>query len=227
MVDVPSGKTVTNDYQQLTLDLATEWTALHRQGAPDLYPDKLRDEIDEVMADVYEDVNNGVYRAGFATGQEEYETACAAVFRRLELLADRLERQRYLVGDTITEADIRLFTTLVRFDAVYHGHFGGQSAPGGLPDHPGVGGGLEASLAWHVPDMADAVRRLVGAVPGRALRGGRPGGPGSGGHARARRVRRVPAPYGRHPPQHRRGRAQPRLRGARSGHGASGDGADA
>jgi glutathionyl-hydroquinone reductase len=75
------------------------------------------------MAEVYEDVNNGVYRAGFASGQEEYEEACAGVFRRLDLLTPRLARQRYLVGDTITEADIRLFTTLVRFDAVYHGHF--------------------------------------------------------------------------------------------------------
>jgi putative glutathione S-transferase len=123
VVDVPSGKLVTNDYQQLTLDLATEWTALHREGAPDLYPRALRDEIDAVTADVYEDVNNGVYRAGFATGQEEYEAACTAVFRRLEWLGRRLERRRYLVGDTLTEADIRLFTTLVRFDAVYHGHF--------------------------------------------------------------------------------------------------------
>ncbi|MDO0938689.1 glutathione S-transferase C-terminal domain-containing protein [Streptomyces sp. DG2A-72] len=123
IVDVPSGKLVTNDYQQLTLDLATEWTALHRDGAPDLYPRALRDEIDTVMADVYEDVNNGVYRAGFAADQETYEAACAALFRRLELLSRRLEERRYLIGDTITEADIRLFTTLVRFDAVYHGHF--------------------------------------------------------------------------------------------------------
>ncbi|MFE7760822.1 glutathione S-transferase family protein [Streptomyces sp. NPDC057438] len=123
LVDVPSGELVTNDYQRLTLDLATEWTALHREGAPDLYPRALRDEIDTVMAEVYEDVNNGVYRAGFATGQQEYEEACAAVFRRLEALSDRLSRQRYLVGETITEADIRLFTTLVRFDPVYHGHF--------------------------------------------------------------------------------------------------------
>ncbi|MFE6287142.1 glutathione S-transferase family protein [Streptomyces sp. NPDC057877] len=123
VVDVPSGRLVTNDYQRLTLDLATEWTALHRDGAPDLYPRARRDEIDAVMADVYGDVNNGVYRAGFATGQQEYEEACAGVFRRLELLADRLAGRRYLVGDTLTEADIRLFTTLVRFDAVYHGHF--------------------------------------------------------------------------------------------------------
>ncbi|MDX3248866.1 glutathione S-transferase family protein [Streptomyces sp. ME18-1-4] len=123
VVDVPSGELVTNDYQQLTLDLATEWTDLHRPGAPDLYPDRLRDEIDAVMTDVYKDVNNGVYRAGFAREQGEYEEACAGVFRRLEQLTDRLARQRYLVGSSITEADIRLFTTLVRFDAVYHGHF--------------------------------------------------------------------------------------------------------
>ncbi|UFR00696.1 glutathione S-transferase C-terminal domain-containing protein [Streptomyces sp. Go40/10] len=123
VVDVPSGRLVTNDYQRITLDLATEWAALHRAGAPDLYPSDRREEIDRVMAEVYEDVNNGVYRAGFATRQEEYEEACAAVFRRLELLGERLSGQRYLVGDTLTEADIRLFTTLVRFDAVYHGHF--------------------------------------------------------------------------------------------------------
>ncbi|MEV7982456.1 glutathione S-transferase C-terminal domain-containing protein [Streptomyces sp. NPDC086519] len=123
VVDVPSGQLVTNDYQRLTLDLATEWTALHREGAPDLYPARHRDEIDVVTAEVYEDVNNGVYRAGFAHEQQQYEEACAGVFRRLELLAGRLAGQRYLVGDTITEADIRLFTTLVRFDAVYHGHF--------------------------------------------------------------------------------------------------------
>ncbi|MGW3265857.1 glutathione S-transferase family protein [Streptomyces sp. NPDC001056] len=123
VVDVPSGRLVTNDYQQLTLDLATEWRDLHREGAPDLYPAARRDELGTVMAEVYEDVNNGVYRAGFATHQKEYEEACAGVFRRLELLAERLAGQRYLVGDTLTEADIRLFTTLVRFDPVYHGHF--------------------------------------------------------------------------------------------------------
>ncbi|MER5437972.1 glutathione S-transferase C-terminal domain-containing protein [Streptomyces sp. NPDC002790] len=123
IVDVPSGKLVTNDYQQLTLDLETEWTALHRSGAPDLYPEPLRDEIDEVMEGVYRDVNNGVYRAGFASEQDTYEEAYRDVFARLDTVARRLDGQRYLVGDTITEADVRLFTTLVRFDAVYHGHF--------------------------------------------------------------------------------------------------------
>ncbi|MGP3990932.1 glutathione S-transferase family protein [Streptomyces sp. 3N207] len=123
VVDVPSGKLVTNDFQQITLDLATEWRDLHRPGAPDLYPEALRAEIDEVAEGIYRDVNNGVYRAGFATTQQDYEAAYADVFRRLDLVSERLRDRRYLVGDTITEADIRLFTTLVRFDAVYHGHF--------------------------------------------------------------------------------------------------------
>ncbi|MEU5658544.1 glutathione S-transferase C-terminal domain-containing protein [Streptomyces sp. NPDC047737] len=123
VVDVPTRTLVTNDYQQITLDLATEWTELHRPGAPDLYPEPLRAEIDEVMDGIYRDVNNGVYRAGFAAEQGEYEAAYIDVFRRLDLVSERLAGQRYLVGDTITEADIRLFTTLVRFDAVYHGHF--------------------------------------------------------------------------------------------------------
>ncbi|WP_326734304.1 glutathione S-transferase family protein [Streptomyces sp. NBC_01022] len=123
IVDVPSGRLVTNDYQQITLDFATEWTALHRPGAPELYPAPLREEIDEVMEGIYRDVNNGVYRAGFADGQRTYESAYETLFRRLDQVSDRLADRRYLVGDTITEADIRLFTTLVRFDAVYHGHF--------------------------------------------------------------------------------------------------------
>ncbi|VXB28760.1 glutathione S-transferase family protein [Frigoribacterium sp. 9N] len=123
IVDVPSGKVVTNDFPQITLDFATEWTAHHREGAPDLYPEALRGEIDEVNAVVFHDVNNGVYRAGFAGSQKSYERAYRTLFERLDWLSERLAGQRYLVGDTITEADIRLFTTLARFDAVYHGHF--------------------------------------------------------------------------------------------------------
>jgi glutathionyl-hydroquinone reductase len=123
VVDVPSGAVVTNDFAQITLDLSTEWRALHRPGAPDLYPAHLRGEIDEVAELVYHDVNNGVYQAGFAGSQASYERAYARLFARLDWLSERLTEQRYLVGDTITEADIRLFTTLVRFDAVYHGHF--------------------------------------------------------------------------------------------------------
>jgi putative glutathione S-transferase len=123
IVDVPSGKVVTNDVFQLTLDLATEWGAFARDGAPDLYPQHLRDEIDAVNARTYADLNAAVYEAGFGTTQAVYADAYRRVFATLDWLEQRLHGQRYLVGDTITEADIRVFTTLVRFDAVYHGHF--------------------------------------------------------------------------------------------------------
>ncbi|MGP1395100.1 MAG: glutathione S-transferase family protein [Inquilinaceae bacterium] len=89
----------------------------------DFYPSALREEIDAVNADVYDNINNGVYKAGFATTQKAYEEAFDALFAALDRVEDRLSRQRYLVGDRLTEADWRLFTTLVRFDPVYVGHF--------------------------------------------------------------------------------------------------------
>jgi glutathionyl-hydroquinone reductase len=123
VVETATGQVVTNDFRQITVDFSTQWTAHHREGAPDLYPEHLRAEIEEVAQLVYEDVNNGVYRCGFAGKQASYERAYHQLFARLDWLSERLATRRYLVGDHITEADIRLFTTLVRFDAVYHGHF--------------------------------------------------------------------------------------------------------
>src|SRR5918912_3873745 len=112
---------VTNNYPDITIDFETQFTAYHRPGAPDLYPEHLREEIDAVNEVVYRDVNNGVYKAGFATTQSAYEEAFDALFARLDWLEERLARRRFLVGDQITEADIRLFTSLDRFDAVYPG----------------------------------------------------------------------------------------------------------
>jgi putative glutathione S-transferase len=123
IVDVPTKAVVTNDFAQMTLDFSTQWTAYHRDGAPDLYPEKLRDEMDDVMQRVYTEVNNGVYRCGFSGSQRAYDAAYDRLFTALDWLSDRLSDQRYLMGETITEADVRLFTTLVRFDPVYHGHF--------------------------------------------------------------------------------------------------------
>jgi putative glutathione S-transferase len=123
VVDVSSKAVVTNDFPQITLDFSLEWGDHHRAGAPDLYPEQLRDEIDEVNERVYTEVNNGVYRCGFAGSQESYEKAYDRLFTTLDWLTDRLTDRRYLLGDAITEADVRLFTTLARFDAVYHGHF--------------------------------------------------------------------------------------------------------
>ncbi|OJV23192.1 MAG: glutathione-dependent reductase [Actinobacteria bacterium 69-20] len=123
IVDVPTGQVVTNDFPQMTIDLQTQWSDYHRSGAPDLYPEALRGEIDDIARAVYQDVNNGVYRCGFAGSQEAYDSAYDALFARLDWLSDRLATRRYLVGEAITLADVYLFTTLVRFDAVYHGHF--------------------------------------------------------------------------------------------------------
>jgi putative glutathione S-transferase len=89
----------------------------------DYYPQPLRTEIDAVNQRVYDTLNNGVYKSGFATTQAAYEAAVAPLFGTLDWLEDRLSQSRFLCGETLTEADIRLFTTLVRFDAVYHGHF--------------------------------------------------------------------------------------------------------
>lgn len=89
----------------------------------DLYPQPLRDEIDSLNEQIYSNINNGVYRCGFATTQEAYEQAFEALFQCLDQIEERLSKQAYLTGEYLTEADIRLFTTLIRFDAVYVGHF--------------------------------------------------------------------------------------------------------
>lgn len=89
----------------------------------DYYPHANRDEIEKINTIIYDTINNGVYKAGFATTQKAYNDAYYALFDSLDWLEERLSNQRYLVGDKITEADWRLFTTLIRFDAVYHGHF--------------------------------------------------------------------------------------------------------
>jgi len=93
------------------------------QEFTDYYPEALAAEIDQINERVYQTVNNGVYRAGFATSQTAYENAVQQLFESFDWLEDRLQQHRYLLGDLLTEADWRLFPTLVRFDAVYYGHF--------------------------------------------------------------------------------------------------------
>ncbi|GGF46062.1 glutathione S-transferase [Marmoricola endophyticus] len=123
MVDVPSKAVVTNDFPWITHDLFFEWTEHHKEGAPDLWPAEVREEMETVMKRVFTEVNNGVYRCGFAGTQEAYEDAYDRLWTAMDWLEERLSDRRYLMGDAITEADVRLFTTLARFDAVYHGHF--------------------------------------------------------------------------------------------------------
>ncbi len=120
--DRDGGRILSNDYPDLALQLGQAFLG-QAKNPIDLYPEPLRAEIDAVNAVVFDEVNNGVYKAGFATTQAIYDEAVTALFARLDWLEERLSKQRYLVGGQLTEADIRLFPTLVRFDAVYHGHF--------------------------------------------------------------------------------------------------------
>jgi putative glutathione S-transferase len=122
-------------------------------AAFDYYPAALRDEIDAVNERVYETLNNGVYRAGFAKSQDAYEASVVPLFDTLDWLEARLSRSRFLVGDQPTEADVRLFTTLVRFDSVYHGHF--KCNLRRLIDYPNLWGYARQLYQW--PGVAATV----------------------------------------------------------------------
>jgi glutathionyl-hydroquinone reductase len=116
-------RTIVNNESAEIIRMLNSAFAAHTHVHTDFYPPELRDEIDRINAAVYASVNNGVYRTGFATTQGAYEEAFRALFAELDRIEDILARNRYLVGNRLTEADWRLFTTLIRFDAVYVGHF--------------------------------------------------------------------------------------------------------
>jgi glutathionyl-hydroquinone reductase len=134
--DRETERIVNNESADLLRMFNSEFDAVADGPAPDLYPEELRDEIDAVNERVYATVNNGVYRAGFARSQEAYEEAFAQLFDTLAWLEERLGTNRYLCGDRITEADWRLFPTLVRFDPVYYVHFRCNGRR--LVDHPNL-----------------------------------------------------------------------------------------
>nr|WP_223396908.1 glutathione S-transferase C-terminal domain-containing protein [Nocardioides rotundus] len=123
IVEEASGEVVTNDFPWITHDLFFEWKDHHKEGAPDLWPEDRREEMEQVMRRIFTEVNNGVYRCGFAGSQEAYDEAYDRLWVAMDWLEERLADRRFLMGEAITEADVRLFTTLVRFDPVYHGHF--------------------------------------------------------------------------------------------------------
>jgi putative glutathione S-transferase len=120
IVDVKTGKVVNNDYHRLTNYLETVWKPFHKEDAPELYPERLRKEIDELNDLLFHEINNGVYKAGFAHSQEEYEKNYDLVFRRLDWLEEHLGNNRFLFGDALTDSDIRLYVTLARFDTAYY-----------------------------------------------------------------------------------------------------------
>ena len=121
--DEKETRIVNNESAEIIRMLDRDFDALARRKLDPLYPEKLRREIDWLNERIYRTVNNGVYRAGFATAQDKYEEAVSALFKTLDWLEKRLAKRKWLCGARFTEADVRLFTTLVRFDAVYYSHF--------------------------------------------------------------------------------------------------------
>ncbi len=145
---------VNNESAEIVRMFNSEFNALADNPQLNLYPPHLAKEIDRLNAEIYEQVNNGVYRAGFATRQEAYEAACSALFLALESLEEQLSENRYLLGDRITEADWRLFTTLLRFDSVYYSHF--KCNLRRLAEFPNLWAYTRELYQW--PGVADTVR---------------------------------------------------------------------
>jgi len=144
---------VNNESSELLVLFDTAFAGLAPE-TPSLYPAPLREDIDAVNARVYDTLNNGVYKCGFATTQEAYEEALGPLFETLAWLEERLAGRRWLVGDTLTLADVRLFTTLVRFDAVYYAHF--KCNLHRIVDRPNLAAFVRAFYA--LPGVAETVR---------------------------------------------------------------------
>jgi putative glutathione S-transferase len=151
--DKQSKTIVSNESSEIIRMLNTAFDHLATKSLPDLYPEDLRADIDAVNGVVYENINNGVYRTGFATSQEAYEASYNKLFGALDEMEARLENRRYLTGPRITEADWRLFATLVRFDAVYVGHF--KCNRQRIADYPNLSNYLRELYQW--PGIAETV----------------------------------------------------------------------
>lgn len=150
--DKQQNKPVNNESAEIIRMLNSAFDGVGAKSG-DYYPLALRTQIDELNDQIYDRVNNGVYKAGFATTQEAYEEAVFALFDTLDELDQRLAQQRYLTGEQITEADWRLFTTLIRFDAVYHGHFKCNLKQ--IADYPHLAGYVRELYQW--PGVAETV----------------------------------------------------------------------
>jgi putative glutathione S-transferase len=151
--DKETGTIVNNESSEIIEMLNGEFDAFATHPELDLYPEALRDEIDTLNAQIYDTVNNGVYKSGFAASQESYEEAVLPIFATLDELEERLATRRFLFGGEQTLADWRLFTTLVRFDPVYHGHFKANIRK--LAEYPNLFGYLRD--LYQTPGVADTV----------------------------------------------------------------------
>lgn len=150
--DKAQGRIVNNESAELIRMFNSAFDGLTGNRL-DFYPEDLRKTIDAVNADVYDHINNGVYKAGFATEQSVYDKHVTALFEALERIERRLDESRYLAGEWLTEADIRLFTTLIRFDAVYHGHF--KCNLKRIEDYPNLSNYLRELYQW--PGVVETV----------------------------------------------------------------------
>ena len=150
--DKKTGTIVNNESSEIIRMMGSAWDGAGARPG-DYYPTELRAEIDAINARVYATVNNGVYRAGFATTQQAYEEGVRPLFDSLDWLEGILAKQRYLCGDRLTEADVRLFTTLIRFDAVYHGHF--KCNVRRVADYPSLTGFVRD--VYQLPGVAETV----------------------------------------------------------------------
>ena len=150
--DKQTGQIVSNESAEIIRMLNSAFDGI-TGNTDDYAPEALLPRIDEVNARIYDDVNNGVYKSGFATTQEAYDQAVRPLFETLDWVEQILSENRYLVGDTLTEADWRLFTTLIRFDKVYHTHF--KCNLRRIVDYPNIWGYLRD--LYQVPGVAETV----------------------------------------------------------------------
>jgi glutathionyl-hydroquinone reductase len=151
--DKKTKQIVNNESSEIIRQFNGAFQMLAKHPDVDLYPGDLRARIDELNAWIYSDVNNGVYRCGFARSQDAYDRAAGALFSAMDRLESLLAKSRFLTGSTLTEADIRLFPTLVRFDLVYHTHF--KCNLRRLSDYPNLWGFTRD--IYSVPGVADTV----------------------------------------------------------------------
>ena len=150
--DKATGSIVSNESSEIIRMLNSAFDEI-TGNTDDYWPDSLRAAIEPVNARIYDTLNNGVYKCGFATTQAAYDAAIGPLFDTLDWLEDRLQHSRYLMGDVVTEADWRLFTTLIRFDLVYHGHFKCNRAR--IVDYPNLWGYTRELYQW--PGVAETV----------------------------------------------------------------------
>ena len=147
VIDIETGKVVNNDYHRLTNYFEVEWKPFHKAGAPDLYPEELRSEIDKLNEWLFHNINNGVYKIQFAVSYKAYQTAYDNFYAAMDILEKRLSDRRFLFGDYVTDSDVRLFVTLARLDSAYAQNMGPTKHR--LVDYPNLWG--YARDLWQIP----------------------------------------------------------------------------